>query len=250
MKSKLKKALFLFCFILVGCLSLLPGKDKFGEIDIPKKYLLDGTLISDDSSFSYYLIAGSENEVAIGKGENESSYSTLTIPEKVTLDGTEYTVTGIWHRGFAHCSVSSLSLPNSLKIIDYEAFYGNDIVSLNIPYSVEKRGSGAFALNKKLKNLAFNESENSVPSGDREACPVEDSTEEETSAQSDETSVTGSKLNEIPDYCFDRCESLNYLTFPSSLKSICYGAFQRCSGLTSLYGDAARRSVGASVGGY
>lgn len=235
MNGKIKKSLFLLGFTLLGFLSLVPEKDSFGEVDIPKKYLLNGSLLSNDSSFSYYLLSGSTNEVAIGKGDNYATYNTLTIPEKVTLDGTEYSVTGIWHRGFAHCSISSLSLPNTISVIDYEAFYGNNIVSLNIPYSVEKRGSGAFALNKNLKTLTFNESENSVPSGDREACPVGENSEEETEPLSPESSSMGAKLTEIPDYCFDRCESLNYLTFPSSLKSISYGAFQRCTGLTSLY---------------
>ncbi len=235
MNGKIKKSLFLLGFTLLGFLSLVPEKDSFGEVDIPKKYLLNGSLLSNDSSFSYYLLSGSTNEVAIGKGDNYATYNTLTIPEKVTLDGTEYSVTGIWHRGFAHCSISSLSLPNTISVIDYEAFYGNNIVSLNIPYSVEKRGSGAFALNKNLKTLTFNESENSVPSGDREACPVGENSEEETEPLSQESSSMSAKLTEIPDYCFDRCESLTYLTFPSSLKSIRYGAFQRCTGLTSLY---------------
>ena len=49
----------------------------------------------------------------------------VTIPEKVTYNEVEYSVTSIGYAAFRDCSrLTSITLPNSLLKIDFESFSG------------------------------------------------------------------------------------------------------------------------------
>ena len=74
---------------------------------------------------------------------NESAYTGgVVIPEKVTYNGTEYSVTSIRHSAFKYCSgLTSVIIPNSVTEIGDNAFYGCcGLTSVKIPNSVTKIG--------------------------------------------------------------------------------------------------------------
>ena len=69
-----------------------------------------------------YKIIGA-NEVAVTYGNNYSGE--VVIPETVTCDGMNFTVTTIGGRAFAGCTgLTSVVIPNSVTTVDYSAFYG------------------------------------------------------------------------------------------------------------------------------
>ena len=85
------------------------------------------------------LKAGSETAEISGK-------DTYNIPEKVTHDGAEYTVTSIGDFAFDGCrSLASVVIPSSVTSIGYGTFdHCTGLVSVDIPSSVTSIGSNAF----------------------------------------------------------------------------------------------------------
>ena len=97
--------------------------------------------------------------------------------------------------------ISSLSLPNTLKVIGTGAFDINStITSLEIPASVESIGNRAFHCWIKLSSVSFE----------------------------------GKNLKSIGKWAFKNCHNLNSLDLPSSLEYIDEGAFSYCTSLSSV----------------
>ena len=49
----------------------------------------------------------------------------VVIPEKITYNGSEYSVTGIYQLAFNNCKeMTSITIPKSMKIIGYSPFSG------------------------------------------------------------------------------------------------------------------------------
>ena len=137
--------------------------------------------------------------------DNYSGITSITIPEKVTYNSTEYSVTSIGDYAFYGCkSLKSITIPNSVTSIGSSAFYYcYNLTSITIPNSVTSIGDWAF-----------------------ENC-------------SSLTSITiGNSVTSIGNQAFSSCSSLTSITIPNSVTSIGYGAFEGCSSLTSIEVDA------------
>ena len=103
-KTKYSFLAFLFAIGLMGC-----GDSSIAPvIDGPSspKYLLDGTLsnVTDANGFAYYT---NGNEAYVARGTNTST--TPEIPDEVTLGGKTYSVTGVYHSGFAKADITSIT---------------------------------------------------------------------------------------------------------------------------------------------
>lgn len=70
----------------------------------------------------------------------------ISIPEKIILNDTEYTVTSIGKEAFKDCtSLTNIILPNSITKIDEAAFSGcTSLLNVTIPSSVTVLGYNAF----------------------------------------------------------------------------------------------------------
>ena len=79
-------------------------------------------------------------------GKYSGSDTRITIPEKVTIDGAEYTITGIGENMFLNSTVISVTIPKTVTSIGQNAFNGcTNLSLLIIPNSVTTIGSNAFS---------------------------------------------------------------------------------------------------------
>lgn len=135
-------------------------------------------------------------------GYPKSYYSgSVTITDKFTYDGVDYSVTSIGNNAFYYCSdLTSVSIPNSVTTIESYAFCKcSGLTSLIIPNSVTTIGSNAFSNCSGLTSVT-------IPN-----------------------SVTRIGL-----YVFSDCSGLTSVTIPNSVTGIESSAFRGCSGLTSV----------------
>ena len=146
----------------------------------------------------YYL--SSDNTASVTSNPNRYSGS-VVIPEKVTYENVEYSVTSIGGGAFSNCSgLTSVTIPNSVTSIGEWALNNcSGLTSVTIPNSVTSIGEWAFSFCSSLTSIT-------IPN-----------------------SVTN-----IGSYAFYNCSSLTSITIPSSVMSIGDGAFAACSGLTSV----------------
>ena len=127
------------------------------------------------------------------------------IPEGITKIGEDY---------FRGCSqLKNIKLPNSLKEIGLNNFYGTNIKNIKIPEGIIKIPKNCFKNCLRLINIEFS---NSLIEIDDYAF-----------------SFSGLKkinfnygLKRIGNYCFDSCIDLNEINLPNSLKEIGIGAFK------------------------
>ncbi|MDR1518123.1 MAG: leucine-rich repeat domain-containing protein [Dysgonamonadaceae bacterium] len=109
----------------------------------------------------------------------------ITIPQKITHDGTEYPVEAIGHVAFHRSDLSSVVLPEGLQIIGAFAFAScKNLKSIVIPVSVQQIASNAFQNCGGLERIEF-----------------------------------PNKPLVISDFAFSGCESLKEIDLPDS---ICY----------------------------
>ena len=108
------------------------------------RYALNETA-RDSYNASIYKYAGA---IVVPNNDKEVKYSgKITVPEKVTINGTEYPVFGfMWLSEYPENESSDLeiSLPEGLKVIGFNRNYGgshNTIKAINIPKTVEYIGA-------------------------------------------------------------------------------------------------------------
>ena len=183
----------------------------------------------------------------------------VNIPEKVSYDGKEYTVTVIGDGAFGNCwqELGSLNLPNTIiKIGDY-AFYSCGLTgSLNLPSSLTYIGENAFSGCHNitgslyipdsvtfLGNNAFNScfSLNGTLHISRNLTTIN----EGAFAFCDQlmgTLYIPKSVTVIGDFAFDYCYGFtSYLEIPESVTYIGLAAFSNCkklSGVVSLATEA------------
>lgn len=100
----------------------------------------------------YYNVVNSDSawvEVTyrynISYGDCYDGYGDLVIPSTVVIGSKTYTVTQIGKNAFKDATITSLTLPNTLRRIDNEAFSNISVTSLTIPESVKYIGYGAIS---------------------------------------------------------------------------------------------------------
>lgn len=197
---------------------------------------------------------------------------TVNIPEKITHEGVEYTVTSIAARAFTGCkSLTSVVIPNSVttiaplvfdncinltsvKVENGNAVYDsrencNAIIETNtnilvagcqnteIPNSVTEIGESAFFRCFYLTSIVIPGSVTGIGVGAFYGCGL--------------TSVDiPHSVTSIGDYAFTNCTGLSSVTIPNSVTSIGKYAFGFCMSMTTVVIPGSVTSIGALAFGF
>lgn len=142
----------------------------------------------------------------------------ITIPEKVTYNEVEYSVTSIGENAFSYCSSLMVTIPNSVTSIGAEAFREVAGVKLsiddfewymNIKDDVDPAPKMLYKNGVEVIDL-----------------------------------VIPNTITTIPDGAFSGCSSLTTVTIPNSVTSIGGSAFRDCSSLTTVTMSNSVTSIG------
>ena len=106
-------------------------------------------------AYSLSTVGGITTATITGLGGHSSS-GPLDIPSTVTSGVTSYAVVAIGLDAFSTCSVTSLTIPDSVTSIGSVAFaYCSKLTSVTIPASVTSIGYYAFLNCSKLTSMSF-----------------------------------------------------------------------------------------------
>ncbi len=162
---------------------------------IDKEVTIDG--------IKYYLDSRNDNDRKATVCKYEGTSENVVIPESISDDGNEYTVTSIGNSAFRECSnLASITIPKSVTSIGDAAFYEcRSLAGITIPKSVTSMGGSAFQLSG-IVTVYFE---------------------------------ADSKLKSIGDNTFRNCSNLTSITIPKSVTSIGGYAFFGCGSLKDIY---------------
>ena len=192
----------------------------------------DFSAVSSSGQTLYYKKT-SDTEVSVVYPNYQSSdyYSgytkpsdDLVIPQTVTENNVEYTVTSIGSGAFYNCrGLTTGTIPNSVTSIGDWAFHGcSGLTSVTIPNSVTSIGDYAFPSCSSLTAVTIPNSVTSIGKFAFRDC-------------SGLTSVTiPNSVTSIGNDAFYGCSGLTSVSIPNSVTSIGHSAFAHCSGLTSV----------------
>ena len=172
-----------------------------------------------ESAGIYYNITGNNTVEVTYSDRDYNTYSgSISVPETVTNNGTEYSVTTIGVSAFKGSAVTSVSMPESITSIDYDAFYEcENLESVTLPESLTTLGSDAFSYCKNLESVTLPESLTTLEGEVFRGC------------QSLKIVKIPSKVTAIPDHCFEGCSSLESVTIPEGVTDIGAYAFSCCN---------------------
>ena len=160
----------------------------------------------------------------------------VSIPDKVTYNGTTYTVISIGRKAFENSDITSVTIPNTVTTIGDEAFASCLVLSnVNIPGSVTTIGYHAFYWCEGLKSISLPNSVTSIGNGAFYWC-------ESLKSISIPNSITV-----IGSETFFECISLTNVYIPNSVKTIGYKAFSGCTRLSSISLPSSVTTIGAYV---
>ena len=176
-----------------------------------------------ESAGIYYNITGNNTvEVTYSDRDNNTYSGSISVPETVTNNGTEYSVTKIGEYAFQGSAVTSVSMPESITSIGTSAFYGcQNLESVTLPESLTTLGSSAFYSCKLLKTIKIPSGVTAIPERCFSTC------------SSLESVTIPEGVTAIGDYAFGSC-NLNALTLPESLEKIGGYAFTGNKSLKSV----------------
>ena len=130
----------------------------------------------------------------------------------------------IGKRMFYGCKrLTSITIPDGVKLIDVEAFYKcTGLTAITIPNSVKSIRENAFCECTSLTSVVIPGNVTSIRGNAFYKCTGLTSV------------VIGNGVTSIEEYTFSRCTSLTSVTIPDKITSIGTGAFYGCTALTAI----------------
>jgi len=223
----------------------------------------------------YYKYVGNDVYVTY-RGDQFRSYDgeysgDIVIPETVTHNNATYKVAGVYEYAFYMCpDLTKVSMGNSIKEIQREAFAHSGITEVEFGNSLETIGDAAFSSCENLNSITLPNSVTKLGKNDEYGyladgvfsfCQNLKSVKLSTSLTmigghsfSGCTSLKSINLHKgitvIGECAFRRCTSLNEVTIPESVTIMCGDAFKMCSGLKTLNWNAKHCTGKPYNGGY
>ena len=185
---------------------------------------LSAAAYSFESAGIYYNITGNNTvEVTYSDRDNNTYSGSISVPETVTNNGTEYSVTKIGEYAFQGSAVTSVSMPEGITSIGQYAFSGcQNLESVTLPETLTTLGYSAFKACKLLKTIKIPSGVTAIPGSCFYFC----------SSLKSVTIPEG--VTAIGDYAFGSCSLSNALTLPESLEKIGGYAFTGNKSLKSV----------------
>ena len=194
-----------------------------------KAFAYDIAVKNADGVTIFYNWINNKTELAVSSSGWGCYSGNIIIPESVEYEGKKYSVTCIEGYAFKVCSLSSITIPSSIKIICEEAFDECSVTSVHItdlsawcrckmdfsdsnpnPLS---RAHHLFLNGKEIKDLVIPEDVTSISNNVFYGC-------------SGLISVTiPNSVTSIGNYAFSGCSGLYSITIPNSVTSIGSDAF-------------------------
>ena len=159
-----------------------------------------------------------------GEGNADFYFGNISIPKRISKNGTIYTVIGIGEHAFHYCNnLTSITIGDNVTSNGGWAFMGcTSLTTVSLPSGLLHIGYSAFDDCYALANIT-------IPST---------ATDIEGAAFSDCHSLTSITLPEgltsIGDWFFDNCTGLTEITIPSTVTEIGHGAFSGCTNLGNI----------------
>ena len=174
----------------------------------------------------WYDIVKKTQQAKVTRPTDGTKYSgAVTIPDKVTYNDVEYSVTSIGESAFHSCSnLVKITIPEGVTSIERYAFQScSSLAKITIPESVTSIGGYAFYGCGSLVKITISENSQlmSIGSNAFESC-------------GSLTSIALPKsLTSIGDQAFN-FSGLTSITIPEGVTSMGFGAFMYCKSLTSI----------------
>ena len=147
----------------------------------------------------------------------------IVIPETITYEGKEYTVTAIAQGAFSQTNITSIAFPNSITSIDRGAFYCcSSLDSVALPEKVTVIGDMCFANCYSLRRVVIPEGVTLIDNSAFNSCHSLDSL------------IIPNSVTRIEDWAFALCKGLTYVEMSRGLTYVGRGAFGDCYALKSV----------------
>ena len=147
----------------------------------------------------------------------------IVIPEAITYEGKEYTVTAIGESAFSQRNITSITFPNSITSVGRAAFaYCNALDSVVLPEKVTVINDMAFASCEGLRRVVIPEGVTLIDNTAFNSCYSLDSL------------IIPNSVTRIEDWAFALCKGLTYVEMSRGLTYVGRGAFGDCSALNTV----------------
>ena len=147
----------------------------------------------------------------------------IVIPETITYEGKEYTVTAIGQGAFSQRDITSITFPNSITSIGNSAFvYCKRLNSIVLPEKLTVIGDMCFASCESLRRAVIPDSVTLIDNSAFNSCHSLDSL------------IIPNSVTRIEDWAFAGCKGLTYVEMSRGLTYVGRGAFGDCSALNTV----------------
>ena len=187
------------------------------------------------------FIVKSETEVGVTAVSND--VTECIVPEIVTYNDWEFTVTSIERDAFYWSNVHSVVLPNSITSIAYGAFRSSALASIELPASVQTIGEFAF-YKTNISTIAIPEGVTAIEASTFSQCELLATiTLPSTLQKIGQAAFYKSAITtiDIPTACtaigmyaFESCTALASINLPEGLAELPTGLFQGCTSLSTI----------------
>ena len=147
----------------------------------------------------------------------------IVIPEAITYEGKQYTVTAIGESAFFQRDITSITFPKSITSVGRAAFYCCSLLdSVALPEKVTVIGDMLFANCTNLRRVVIPEGLTLIDNSAFNSCYSLDSL------------IIPNSVTRIEDWAFALCKGLTYVEMSKGLTYVGRGAFGDCSALNTV----------------